>query len=109
MLVEKDAALVGFDCYDFPECKNDSIGFGGTFRNRMVNCPVRLTFGKDNNAEFCVHHDSGFRLVLVPPNTSKEDREKLIGATPSVLGMDIVLDKFKLYVDKRKVELTTLG
>lgn len=108
MLVEKDAALVGFDCYDFPECNQDSVGFGGTFRNRIVNCPVRLTFGKGNSEEFCVHHDSGFRLILVPPNASKEDREKLIRTTPSVLGMDVVLEKFKLYVDRHKVELTSI-
>jgi hypothetical protein len=36
------------------------------------------------------------------------EKEGLLRSTPSVLGMDILLQQFKLYIDKRKVELTTI-
>jgi hypothetical protein len=107
MITEKDAAVIGIDCYDFPECKQDSVGFGGTFKNRMINCPVKLTFGKGNSHEYCVHHDSGLRLIMIPPTVTGEDREKIIRHTPSVLGMDVI-ERFQLYLDKKKVELTVI-
>jgi hypothetical protein len=107
MITEKDAAIIGIDCYDFPECKEDSIGFGGTFRNRMINCPIKLTFGKGNAHEYCVHHDSGLRLIMVPPTVTGEDREKLIRSTPSVLGMDVI-ERFQFTIDHGKVQLSTI-
>jgi hypothetical protein len=86
-----------------PDCGKESIGFGGTFRNKMINCPVKLTFG--NEQKYTVPYDSGFRVVVIPNEIDRQQREKLIRYTPSVLGMD-VLQKFKVYIDKKKVELT---
>jgi hypothetical protein len=103
-LSEKEATLIGLDVSDLPDCRTNSVGFGGTFRNKLINCPVRLTFGKEKE-KYTVHYDSGFRVVPIPLNLEHEEREKLLQQTPSVLGMD-VLEKFKLYLDKRKVELT---
>jgi hypothetical protein len=45
-------------------------------------------------------------VVCVPPDATVEQREKILRHTPSVLGMDILLAKFKIYVDEQKVELT---
>ena len=86
-----------------PDCAEESIGFGGTFKNKMINCPVKLTFG--NEQKYTVRYDSGFRVVVFPNEIDCQQREKLIRYTPSVLGMD-VLEKFKVYIDKKKVELT---
>jgi hypothetical protein len=88
----------------FPDCDKKSIGFGGTFTSKIINCPVRLIFGTDNQ-KHSVPYDNGFRIVVIPNNIKPEERKKLIRCTPSVLGMD-VLEKFKLYIDKKRVELT---
>ena len=95
--------LIGLDILILPDCAEESIGFGGIFRNKMINCPVKLTFGKEQ--KYTVAYDSGFRVVVFPSEIKPQQREKLIRYTPSVLGMD-VLGKFKVYIDKKKVELT---
>lgn len=103
-LSEKQATLLKIDCALLPDSKGSAIGFGGTFKTKMINSPVRLTFssGKDRHT---VNYDSGFRITCIPPSTKAEDREKLLRFTPSVLGMD-VLSKFDLHIDKKRVELT---
>ncbi len=87
-----------------PEYFKGSIGFGGTFKNKMINHPVQLTFGS-NDTSHRITYGSGFQVVCIPPDASPETREKMIKYTPCVLGMDI-LSKFKMYLDKKKVELT---
>jgi hypothetical protein len=86
---EKEATLMGVDCSFLPESKEESIGFGGSFKK-----------------EHKIKYSSGFRVVCIPPNIESEEREKLLRYTPSVLGMDI-LAKFEIYINKDKVELTS--
>ena len=104
-MTEKDALLVGLECALFAEDTILSIGFGGTFKNRRINCPVKLTFGANTQQPYTLHYDSGFRLMITPPTLSPTEREKILRSTSSVLGMDI-LRHFKTYLDKDKVELT---
>lgn len=80
LLTEKDALLIGLDCFMLPDCAEESIGFGGTFRNKMINCPVKLTFG--NEQKYTVRYDSGFRVVVFPNEIDSQQREKLIRYTP---------------------------
>jgi hypothetical protein len=87
-----------------PEFRTESIGFGGTFKHKVINRPVHLTFGSDNN-RYTVNFASGFRVTCIPLDVSPEEREKMLRYTPSILGMDI-LSRFKLYLDKKKLELT---
>ena len=101
---EKEAMLLGIDHSLLPDYRRDCIGFGGTFRNKIINYPVYLTFGSNNNLHRMTY-SSGFQIVCVPQGVSPEMREKMIRYTPCVLGMDI-LCKFKLYLDKKKFELT---
>lgn len=89
-----------------PEYFKGSIGFGGTFKNKMINHPVYLTFGSSNNSHK-ITYDGGFQVVCIPPNLPPDVREKMLRYTPCVLGMDI-LSKFRLYLDRRKVELTSV-
>lgn len=103
-ITEKEATLLGIAYSLLPNYRVDSIGFGGTFRNKIINSPVRLTFGSNSNLH-TITYSSGFQIIIIPPNTSPEMREKMIRYTPCVLGMDILV-KFKLYLDKKKVELT---
>ena len=91
-------------CSIFPECKNLSVGFGGTFKNRLLNCPVKLTFGADKE-KYTLPYDSGLRLMTIPFGLSARDKEIILQSTKSVIGMD-VLRHFKTYIDKNKVELT---
>ena len=104
-LSEKDAAIMGIDCSDLPEAKGEAIGFGGVFKTRMINRLATLTFRSDNQ-ECKISYNSGFRVICVPPDATAEQREKILRHTPSVLGMDILLAKFSIYVDDKKVELT---
>jgi hypothetical protein len=78
--------------------------FGGTFRNRMINCPVKLIFGADKQ-KYTLTYDGGFRILTIPPHLTAQEKETIIRSTPSVLGMGVIRD-FKMYLDKNKVELT---
>ncbi len=102
-ITEKEATLAGIDCYMLPDFRGDCFGFGGMFKNKIINRPVHLIFGSDTNLHK-ITFGSGFQVVCIPENVSPEEREQLIRVTPCVIGMDI-LAKFKLYVDKKKVEL----
>ena len=104
-ITEKESELVGLDCTELPEAKFGAVGFGGTFRNKIVNRPVFLTFHATNDETYKIPYAQGFQIVCLPKQIEKEEREKLIRYTPCVLGMDI-LCKFKLYIDKKKVELS---
>jgi subtilase family serine protease len=94
---------MGIDCSDLPEAKGEAIGFGGMFKTKMINRLVTLTF-RSNNHEYEIDYNSGFKVICIPPNATKEQREKILRYTPSVLGMDVLL-KFKTCVDEEKVEL----
>ena len=107
LIAEKDAVLIGLDCSLLLESKDESIGFGGTFRNKIINQLVKLTF-KSNKEEYTINYGNGFRVTCFPPNLKKEEREKLLRLTPSVLGMEI-LKKFELYMKENKVELTSIS
>lgn len=85
-----------------PYAKRKAIGFGGFFRNKIINREVTLTF-KSNEDEYKVKC-GGFEVICVPPNITGEEREELIRLTPNVLGMDI-LRRFKVWVYKNEVEL----
>jgi len=87
-----------------PNAKKGSIGFGGLFRNKIINHPVILTFHSDEG-NHKINYASGFQIVCIPPNATPEEKEKMRRYTPSVLGMEI-LGKFQVYVDKKKAELT---
>jgi hypothetical protein len=106
-LSEKEATIMGIDCSDLPEAKGEAIGFGGLFKTKMINRLATLTFRSSNQQEYKINYNSGFRVICVPPNATREEREKILRSTPSVLGMDILLAKFKIYVDEQKVELTS--
>ncbi len=106
-LSEKEATIMGIDCSDLPEAKGEAIGFGGLFKTKMINRLATLTFRSSNRQEYKINYDSGFRVICVPSNATREEREKILRSTPSVLGMDILLAKFKIYVDGQKVELTS--
>lgn len=103
-ITEKEATLAGIDCFSLPEFPKESIGFGGLFRQKVINHPVHLRFGSDNIIH-TINYDSGFRVTCIPPGASPKDREIMLRRTPCILGMDI-LSKFKLYLDKKKLELT---
>lgn len=102
-LSEKDATLMGIDCHSLPYAKGESIGFGGTFKTKMINRLVILTFGSGDD-EYKIRYSSGFRVTCIPLDTPQEEREKLLRFTPSVLGMDI-LPRFETRLDKRNVVL----
>lgn len=107
-ITEKETDLMGIDCSMLPYFKGNCIGFGGTFKNKIINRPVHLIF--DSNDSQHSHHKitlgSGFQVVCIPNHLSPDEREKVVRHTPCVIGMDI-LKQFKLFidVDKRKVEL----
>ena len=102
-ITEKEATIMGIDSSSLPYFKKEAVGFGGLFRNRMINRLVILTF-KSKEGEYKVKCGS-FLVVCVPPNIKDEEREKMIRYTPNVLGMDI-LRRFRTCVDKNRVELT---
>ncbi len=104
-LSEKDATIMGLDCYSLPFCKAQAVGFGGTFRNRIINRKVTLIFGT-NDKEYKLPCGS-FKVAMVPPTLQGEEKEKMLRFTPNVLGMD-VLRRFKTIIMKDKVELVPL-
>lgn len=103
-LSEKDAILLGIDCSSLNYAKGESISFAGTFKTKMINMLVVLTFRTGVN-ELRQNYSSGFRVICIPTDISPEQREKMLRYTPSVLGMDI-LSKFEIVVNKKRVELT---
>jgi len=103
-LSERQATLIGIDCATLPFAKIESIGFGGTFNTKIINCLVTLTFHSEED-KLKLNYGAGFRVVCVPPDLDPMQKEKLLRYTPSVLGMDI-LSRFETRVSKRKVELT---
>jgi hypothetical protein len=105
-ITEKETTLLGIDYSMLPDYGKDCIGFGGTFKNKIINRPVYLTFGSGTNL-YKITFASGFQIVCIPEDMGVEEREKLLRYTPSVIGMDI-LSHFKLYIDKKKVELSHL-
>lgn len=103
-ICEKDAVGLKIDCALLLESKGEAIGFGGTFKTKMINKTVNLIF---NCAEgkHKIPYASGFRVMCFPREMPPDKRERLLRLTPSVLGMD-VLCKFKTCIDKKRVELT---
>jgi len=101
-ITEKEATIVGITPSALPYYKTEAVGFGGLFRNRMINRQVILTFSS-NKDEYKVKCGS-FIIICIPPTVTGEEREKMIRYTPNVLGMDI-LHRFRTCVDKNKVEL----
>jgi hypothetical protein len=71
----------------------------------MINSPAFLTFRSDKGENYRMPYGGGFKVMYISPQLSPEDKEKVLGLTPSILGMDI-LCKFQVYVDKKKVMLT---
>jgi len=104
-ITEKEATVMGIACSSLPYSKREAVGFGGLFRNRIINRLVILTF-KSKEDEYKVKCGS-FLVVCVPLNITGEEREKVIRYTPSVLGMDI-LRRFRTCVEKSQVELVLL-
>jgi len=101
-ITEKEATIMGIDCPSLPFFKHKSVGFGGFYRNRIINRQVTLTF--QSNKDFHQIKLSSFMVTCIPPEVSGEEREKLIRYIPNVLGMDI-LRHFKTCVTKNQVEL----
>jgi len=101
-ITEKEATIMGIDCSSLPFFKYKSVGFGGFYRNRIINRQVILTF--KSNKDFHQIKRSSFMVTCIPPKVSGEEREKLIRYIPNVLGMDI-LKEFKTCVTKNQVEL----
>ncbi|MCK4822886.1 hypothetical protein KA005_44400 [bacterium] len=101
-ITEKEATILGIDTSILPDSKKGGIGFGGTFRNKMINREVILTFQSKNNE--CKIKCSKFIVIHIPPKVSGKAREEMLRYTPNILGMDI-LSKFRLYLDKNQVEL----
>jgi hypothetical protein len=101
-ITEKEATIMRIDISSLPYTKEESVGFGGFFKNRNINREVILTF-KSNQDEYRIKFGS-FRVNCIPPDLTREERERLIQVTPNVLGMDI-LRLFKTYLDINHVEL----
>jgi hypothetical protein len=94
ILSKTDADALKIDAHSYPQCPHNSIGFGGTFRNRYLNCPVKLTFGIESTQKYTLHYDSGFNLLVTLSSIRMLEKEGLLRNTPSVLGMDILLQHF---------------
>lgn len=105
-VTEKEAILMGLDCSKLPESKIGAIGFGGTFKTKIINKLVKLTFKYGKN-EHTINYSSGFPVICIPPTVRGKDREQMLRLTPAVLGMDILV-KFKIYMDKLNVVLTLI-
>jgi len=103
-ITEKEAIIMHIDVSSLPYFKRQAVGFGGLFRNRIINREVTLTFRSKEEAHQ-IKCGGGFLVICVPPNMKGEEREKMIRYTPNVLGMD-VLRRFKTCVYKNQVELT---
>jgi hypothetical protein len=103
-ITEKEATLLGIEIAILPEAKKGAIGFGGSFRNKIINHPVKLRL-KSSTDEHTITYGSGFQIICIPSSATGAEREKWLRYCPSVLGMEI-LGKFKVYVDRKKVELT---
>ncbi len=107
-ITEREAELMGIDCSILPYYKGDCFGFGGKFKNRIINHPVLLTFGSNNPqpSQHKITFASGFQIVCIPNYLSPDEREKMVRHTPCVIGTDI-LKQFKFFIDysKNKVEL----
>lgn len=101
-ITQKETTIMAIDYSMLPYSKHEAIGFGGLFRNRMINRLVILTF-KSKEGEYKIKCGS-FLVICVPPDARGEEREKIIRLTPNVLGMD-VLRRFRTCVDKNQVEL----
>lgn len=102
-ITEKEATLMGIDISSLSYAKGKAIGFGGFFRNKIINREVDLTFNGDEG-QHKIKCSGGFIVILIPPNLSNEEREDLIRLTPNVLGMDI-LRRFRTVVEENRVEL----
>jgi hypothetical protein len=101
---EKEAIIMNIDLSSLSSFKGQAVGFGGLFRNKIINREVTLTF-KSKEGEHQIKCGGGFLVICVPPNMTSEEREKMIRYTPNVLGMD-VLRRFKTCVYENRVELT---
>lgn len=97
---------MGIDVPSLPYAKGKAIGFGGFFKNRIINREVDLTFSGDEG-EHKIKCGGGLVVIPIPPNLSGEERENLIRLTPNVLGMDI-LRRFKTVVEENRVELIVI-
>ena len=102
---EKEATIMGLNSSSLPYSKGNAVGFGGIFKNRMINRKVILTFGADDN-EYTISCGC-FKVVCVPPTLQGEEREKMMRYTPNILGMDI-LRQFKTTISKNGLELVPL-
>jgi len=102
-ITEKEAIIMRIDTSSLPYSKHEAVGFGGSFKIRMINRLVILTF-KSNKDEYKIRC-SNFLVNCIPPQLKGEEREKMIRYTPNVLGMD-VLRRFRVCIDKNIVELT---
>jgi hypothetical protein len=104
-ITQREATIMNIDVSSLPYFKREAVGFGGLFRNKMINRLVTLTF-KSSEGERQIKCGS-FIVTCIPPNITVEDREKMIRFTPNVLGMDI-LRNFRTCIDKNEVELASL-
>ncbi len=101
-LNESEALLMGLDLAVLPYVKGESIGFGGYFKPRTINRPVKLIFQTADNGQYSLQQ-SGFRIIS-PEHTDEETRRKIVELTPCVLGMDI-LNKFEIHIYSKRIEL----
>jgi hypothetical protein len=109
-ITEKETELMGLDCDSLPFYKGDCFGFGGKFKNKVINRPVHLTFSNPTSptVQHKITFSSGFQVTCIPKILSPTEREEIIRHTPCVIGTDI-LRQFKFFMDysKNRVELET--
>lgn len=107
-ITEKEAELMGLDCEALPYYKGDCFGFGGKFKNKIINHPVYLTFSTSTipPARHKLTFASGFQVTCIPKQLSPEEREEIVRHTPCVLSTDILKHfKFSMNYSKNMVEL----
>jgi hypothetical protein len=100
---EREADLMNLEIALFPERKQESVGFGGAFKSRIINCPIHLTFGSDKQ-KYRITCNGNFFINCIPSDKTPEEREKLLQLVPSVLGMDL-LGHFETRLTANSVEL----
>jgi hypothetical protein len=82
-ITQREATIMNIDVSSLPYFKREAVGFGGLFRNKMINRLVTLTF-KSSEGEHQIKCGS-FIVICIQPNITVEDREKMIRFTPNVL------------------------
>jgi predicted aspartyl protease len=98
LISERDATVLGVDYEKLELLKEPIFGIGGPAPAYRINSECKITFVTSDKRAYVVSLPSVLATKVVIEDVAM--RKRVFNETPSLLGMEVILDRFKLVTTK---------